>query len=120
VIEQPTKEGGGRNGPVVPSAGGQGVIRQSIPGWSDDGASHRMTCDTSGPGVNRDSLYAYEAAEERPQRYGIIQSLLSFAATASAFGIAAPRAVLSKIHHTRALASKLANCATSIFRESLE
>ena len=25
---------------------GEGVIRHSIPGWSDDGASHRMNCDT--------------------------------------------------------------------------
>ena len=26
--------------------GGEGVIRRSIPGWSDDGASHRVNCDT--------------------------------------------------------------------------
>jgi hypothetical protein len=25
---------------------GEGVIWRSIPGWSDDGASHRMNCDT--------------------------------------------------------------------------
>jgi len=26
--------------------GREGLIRHSIPGWSDDGASHRMNCDT--------------------------------------------------------------------------
>jgi hypothetical protein len=26
--------------------GNEGVIRRSIPGWSDDGASHRVNCDT--------------------------------------------------------------------------
>ncbi len=25
---------------------GEGMIRHSIPGWSDDGAPHRMNCDT--------------------------------------------------------------------------
>ena len=25
---------------------GEGVIRHSIPGWSDDGAAHRVNCDT--------------------------------------------------------------------------
>ncbi len=45
AIEQPAKKAVSATVPVEP-CGGEGVIRRSIPGWSDDGASHRMNCDT--------------------------------------------------------------------------
>jgi hypothetical protein len=49
-----------------------------------------------------------------------IQSFLSFAVNSNAFCTADPDAVLSKIHHARAPAAKLANCAASLFRYSSE
>jgi hypothetical protein len=31
---------------LLVGAGSEGVISDSNPGWSDDGAAHRMNCDT--------------------------------------------------------------------------
>ena len=68
------------------------------------------------------SLLTREATEalESNLEGGSYSAFPKLCRNSSAFGIAAPRAVLSKIHHIRAPASKLAICATSIFRESLE
>ena len=46
AIEQPAKKAASATVPVESVRSGEGVIRRSIPGWSDDGASHRMNCDT--------------------------------------------------------------------------
>ena len=46
VVDQRREEGGLRDSLRGTNAGCEGVIRRSIPGWSDDGASHRMNCDT--------------------------------------------------------------------------
>ena len=46
VVDQPCEEGRRSDNLRGTTASGEGVIRRSIPGWSDDGASHRMNCDT--------------------------------------------------------------------------